>query len=179
MALLVIKKSAAWPPTAHSTKGLHQFRAQATSGSSLTERRTVRTKSIAIRTGLAATLSFGLLGSYTGPAHAAAWHGIEGTVYQKRVGKDWYHSDNQRPKSGTGSVQAQFSNLPKSGITFKMRDRSNRTIGNPHFWTSQETDLTRILAKKVKHETPMYASFKQYNACDSCKPYSFSGSLYY
>lgn len=136
-------------------------------------------KSIAVRSGLSVAVAFGFLGTYTSSAQAASWHGIEGTVYQKRVGKDWYHSDVRRVKRGTGVVKLQFSDIPKSGITFKVRTKSNHTIGNPQHWTSQETDLTRDLASKVSNGTAMYASFKQYNACDRCKPYSFTGSLYY
>lgn len=136
-------------------------------------------KNIAIRSGFSAMVAFGFLGTYVNSAHAASWHGIEGTVYQKRVGKDWYHSDVKRVKRGAGVVKAQFSDIPKSGITFKMRTKSNHTIGNPQHWTNQETDLSRDLAGKVASRTPMYSSFKQYNACDRCRPYSFSGSLYY
>lgn len=139
----------------------------------------MRSKSIAVRAGLSTAAALGLLCAHTAPAQAASWHGIEGTVYQKRVGKDWYHSPNKRPKVGSGSVKAQFSSLPQSGLTFKMRDQSNKTIGIPHSWTQQETDLLRTLAGKVKNKRIMYTSFRQYNACDRCKPYSFEGSLYY
>ncbi|MCK1794743.1 hypothetical protein MTQ01_01610 [Streptomyces sp. XM4193] len=139
----------------------------------------MRLKSIAARTGFSAAVTIGILGAHTGPAHAAGWHGIQGTVHQKRVGKDWYHSSNRRVKVGTGTVRALFDDLPKSGITFKIRTKSNRTIGDPEHWTARETDLARVLAKRVRTLTPMYASFKQYDACDRCRPYSFSGSLYY
>jgi hypothetical protein len=139
----------------------------------------MRARSIVTQVALAVALTAGFLGATTGAANAAGWHGIEGTVYSAATGKDWFHSTTERIKEGTSNVRVQFGNLPKAGITFKIRNASNATLGSAQSWTAQETDLIRTLSTSVAANTRFYTSFKQYNACSNCSPYSFTGSLYY
>lgn len=139
----------------------------------------MRSKTIATKAGLTAALALSLLGAHTTPAQAASWHGIEGTVYQKSTTKFWFNSDKKRIKDGSGPVRARFSDLPRSGITFKIRDGGNQLRDSSQSWAKDETGVTRTLVNKVPNGKAMYTSFKQYKSCDRCSPYNFKGWLYY
>lgn len=134
------------------------------------------TKRRIAKAGVAAALAVGIFAGAAGPAAAASWKGISGTVYS---GGSWFISSNDRYKEGTGSVQAKFSTLPKAGISFKIVNSSYATIGGTQHWTNAETDVARTLASSVANSTKFYTAFKQYSGCTGCSPYNFTGSLYY
>jgi hypothetical protein len=116
----------------------------------------------------------------TPAAHAASWHGISGTVYSpcSSAGHVWYISSNQRTKDGTTAVKAQFSKVNAGGLSFRIVNTGQVTIGTIQYYTTTETNLSKTLASSVSNGTRFYTSFKQTSSKCGLADYNFQGSLY-
>lgn len=114
-----------------------------------------------------------------GPASAASWNYVSGTVYSPCSGKVWYQSTNGHTKVGTGSVQLQFSNLNPGGVSWKLLGQSGQQIGSQQNWGGTETGITRTLASSVTNGTTFYNMFKEYDGKCGYANYNFTGSEYF
>jgi len=114
-----------------------------------------------------------------GPASAASWHAVSGTVYSPCSGNIWYKSTNPRTKEGAGAVKLQFSNLNPGGVTWKLIAQTGQQIGVTQSWAGTEEGITRTLASSVSSGTTFYNMFKEYDGKCGYGNYSFDGSEYY
>jgi hypothetical protein len=107
-----------------------------------------------------------------GTAVAAAWTPISGTAYSNG---NWFTSTNVRTKSGTTSVQAQFSTLPANGLKFYIKNyNSGAMIGSIKYFPPSSA---QTLASSVGGGTQFVTVFALVSSGGS--QYNFSGSLYY
>ncbi len=134
----------------------------------------MRIRGIGMLMGIAAS---GVL--IAGPAHAASWHGVSGTVYSPCSGNVWYKSTTPRTKSGTGAVKLQFSTLNPGGVTWKILGKSGQQYGVTQSWTGTEEGITRTLDSSLGGGTTFYNMFKEYDGKCGHGNYNFDGSEYY
>jgi hypothetical protein len=114
-----------------------------------------------------------------GPAYAASWHAVSGTVYSPCSGQIWYKSTNPRTKDGSGAIKLQFSQLNPGGVTWKLLGQAGQQIGVTQSWAGTEEGITRTLASGVNGGVTFYNMFKEYDGRCGYANYQFEGSEYY
>jgi hypothetical protein len=114
-----------------------------------------------------------------GPAYAASWHYVSGTVYSPCSGHIWYTSTNPRTKSGDGAIKLQFSKINPGGVTWKLIRQSGVQLGVTQSWSGTEEGITRTLATGVNSGVTFYNMFKEYDGKCGHSDYEFTGSEYY
>lgn len=139
------------------------------------EKGAIRTRRYGRRLAVAASMGFITAALLAPSAQAASWHNVAGSVFSNT---NWYYSTNYRTKAGTGTVNAEFSNLI-SVLPLRFGTVDNRGYLNGSSDFSVRNNEQQVSATLVNGEQFRNA-YRRVNACSSVTcDHSFSGRELY